>query len=210
MLRDIFQPRRVAAAATFVLVPGWSTLALTPVSNDVSGLRTLLDQLNARLAQLESAPVRSPAEPGRLRLIAVSMDGLLAVGSSSVDNDTLPGLQGGGHNPQRRGFTLQQAEVSLAGVVDPYLTGEAHVVFLEDGVELEEAFIPTTSLPGGLQLKAGHFLAEFGRMNPTHPHAWRWIDEPVINSRLLGLDGTRAPGARLAWQPSEFSRLCLQ
>ena len=38
-------------------------------------------------------------------------------------------------------------------------------------VELEEAIMTTRSLPKGLQLKAGQFLTEFGRINPTHPHA---------------------------------------
>jgi len=39
-------------------------------------------------------------------------------------------------------------------------------------VEVEEAFMQTTSLPFNLQLKAGQFFAAFGRLNPTHPHTW--------------------------------------
>ena len=55
------------------------------------------------------------------------------------------------------------------------------------------------SLPYGLQLKAGLFLTEFGIINPTHSHAWQWLDQPVIISRFFGGDGMRAPGARLSW-----------
>ena len=47
-----------------------------------------------------------------------------------------------------------------------------------------------------MQLEVGHFLTEFGQINPRHPHDWDWIDQPVINNRLFGPDGMRAPGFR--------------
>ncbi|MBI5455327.1 MAG: hypothetical protein HY956_11910 [Deltaproteobacteria bacterium] len=142
---------------------------------------------------------------GNLRLIDISMDALFAVGSSTEDDETLQTLQGGGHDPRKRGFTVQNIELSLAGAVDPYLTGEAHIIYFLDPltgetvVELEEAFMTTTALPSGLQIEAGHFFTEFGRINPRHPHAWHWQDQPVINTRLFGPDGMRGPGLRLGW-----------
>ncbi len=140
-----------------------------------------------------------PVGGGKIRLVDVSFDTLVAGGTSTADNAELSNLEGGGHDPDRRGFTLQQAELSLMGAVDPYFNGEAHIVFTPSGVELEEAFMTTTSLPYGLQVKAGHFLSEFGLVNATHPHAWDWIDQPIINTRLFAGDGMRAPGARVAW-----------
>ena len=47
-----------------------------------------------------------------------------------------------------------------------------------------------------MQLEVGHFLTEFGQINPRHPHNWDWIDQLVINNRLSGPDGMRAPGFR--------------
>lgn len=135
----------------------------------------------------------------RFRLIDLSLDTLVAAGTSTAPNDVLKDLQGGGHDPNRRGFTLQQAELSFAGAVDPYLNGEAHIVFTTGGVELEEAFMTTQALPYGLQVEAGHFLTEYGLINPLHPHAWDWIDQPFINTRLMGPDGLRAPGFRVGW-----------
>jgi hypothetical protein len=73
------------------------------------------------------------------------------------------------------------------------------VIFGTDFVELEEAFFTTTSLPYNLQLEGGLFFTEFGRLNPTHPHTWSWLDQPVINTRLMGDEGLRSPGAALAW-----------
>jgi hypothetical protein len=135
----------------------------------------------------------------RLRLIDISFDTLLAAGTSTADDEQLEILQGGGHDPDQRGFTLQQAELSFSGAVDPYLVGEAHILFTTDGVELEEAFMTTTSLPYGLQVEAGQMLTEFGIINPLHPHAWDWIDQPIINTRLFGPDGLRSPGVRIGW-----------
>lgn len=141
----------------------------------------------------------------RLRLMDISMDALFAAGGSTADDDELQNLQGGGHDPGKRGFTVQNIELSLAGAVDPYLNGEAHIIYFldpltgETAVELEEVFMTTTSSPYGLQLEAGHFFTEFGRINPRHPHQWHWQDQPVINTRLFGPDGMRGPGFRVGW-----------
>ncbi|MCM2356712.1 MAG: TonB-dependent receptor [Geobacteraceae bacterium] len=141
----------------------------------------------------------------RVRLMDISMDALFAAGASSEDDESLQTLQGGGHDPRKRGFTVQNIELSLMGAVDPYLSGESHIIFFidplsgETQVELEEIFLTTQSLPFGLQLEAGHFFTEFGRINPKHPHQWHWQDQPVINTRLFGPDGMRGPGFRLGW-----------
>ncbi|HKZ18386.1 MAG TPA: TonB-dependent receptor [Geobacteraceae bacterium] len=141
----------------------------------------------------------------KLRLIDISLDALFAAGSSSATNEQLQDLEGGDHDPRWRGFTVQNVELSLSGAVDPYFTGESHIVFFIDPstgdtqVELEEAFLTTQSLPYRLQTKAGYFFTEFGRINPLHPHQWHWLDQPVINTRLFGPDGMRQAGARLSW-----------
>ena len=141
----------------------------------------------------------------RLRLIDISTDLLLYAGGSNEKGAALSTLQGGAHDPNRRGFTLGQAEFSFSGAIDPYFRGDTHLFTAIDPVggdtivELEEAFVTTTSLPYNLQLEAGHFLTEFGQINPQHPHEWDWVDQPVINSRLFGGDGMRQTGFRAAW-----------
>lgn len=165
----------------------------------------------AMLPPPPAAPQPPSLSMGRanLQLLDVSLDVLAAAGWSGATNEQLEILQAGGHDPRRRGFTLQQAELSLLGAVDPYFTGEAHLIYFldpegESRFELEEAFATTRRLPfgleeRGLQLELGHFFTEFGRINPQHPHQWEWLDLPVINARLFGEDGMRAPGARLGW-----------
>lgn len=144
-----------------------------------------------------------------LQLLDLSLDVLAAAGGSGATDEELANLQGGDHDPRQRGFTLQQAELSFIGAVDPFLSGEAHLIYFldpegESRFEIEEAFLTTQMLPfaleeHGLQIEAGQFFTEFGRLNPVHPHAWNWQDQPVILTRLFGEDGMRGPGVRLGW-----------
>lgn len=151
----------------------------------------------------------------RLRLIDISLDALFAAGGSTESDESLQSLQGSGHDPRKRGFTVQNVELSFTGAVDPYFTAEAHFIYFLDPLEgesifeLEEVFLTTQSLPYGLQLEAGQFFTEFGRINPRHPHQWHWEDQPIINTRLFGPDGMRGPGFRLGWLTplSWFSQL---
>jgi hypothetical protein len=54
-------------------------------------------------------------------------------------------------------------------------------------------------------VKAGQFLTEFGRVNPTHPHTWSFVDVPLVAGRFFGPEGLRNPGARLSWMlPTPF------
>lgn len=144
------------------------------------------------------------APPAARNPMQLGLSSLFAFGESSVSDDVLQTLQGGGHDPNRNGFTLQNVELTLSGTVDPFWDAQANVIMLidKDGetvVELEEAFVFSRQLPAGLQLKAGQFFTEFGRQNSQHPHTWAFADQPVILTRLFGGDGLRSQGARLAW-----------
>ena len=138
------------------------------------------------------------------RYADLSLSSLFSSGWSSAAAEELLALQGGAHDPNKRGFTVQNVELSLMGAVDPFLRGEAHLIFQIDAqgesiLELEEAFLTTQTLPYGLQLKAGTYFTEFGRLNPQHPHSWSYVDQPVINTRMFGGDGLRGQGVRVAW-----------
>ncbi len=153
----------------------------------------------------DGTPAFLQGQLGPLRILNVSLDLLFAVGSSTERDEQILELKGGEHDPRKRGFTLQQAELQLNGEVDKWFTAQGVLVtFLdpEEGetiFEIEEAFLQSQNLPYELQLRAGHYFTEFGRVNPLHPHAWDWQDQPVILSRVFGAEGMRAPGMRLAW-----------
>src|SRR6266478_6284540 len=132
----------------------------------------------------------------------ISFDGLFALAYSSARD--LDQIEVGDHDPQQRGFNARNIELALDGAVDPYFEGFANIVFKldndnETSVEVEEAFMQTTSLPFNLQLKGGQFFAAFGRLNPTHPHTWDFADTPLVNGLFLGPDGLRGVGAQGSW-----------
>src|SRR6266487_2937337 len=132
----------------------------------------------------------------------ISLDGLFALAYSSATD--LDHIEVGDHDPQQRGFNARNVELAFDGAVDPYFEGFANIVFKLDNdneteVEVEEAFMQTTSLPYNLQLKAGQFFATFGRLNPTHPHTWDFADTPIVNGLFLGPDGLRGVGAQTSW-----------
>lgn len=165
-------------------------------------LRATVRDQQRRIDRLESqSGAPEPAAVGGGLNLKLSVDGLFAVaGATEAD---LADLQIGGHDPNQRGFTVQNVELTAAAAVDPYFNAVTHLMFLIDAegesvVELEEAYLTSTALPGNLQLKGGQFFSPFGRLNPTHPHAWEFVDQPIINGRLLGGDGLRGPGAQLA------------
>src|SRR5205814_2711548 len=75
----------------------------------------------------------------------------------------------------------------------------------ETGIELEETYLQSTSLPGNLQVKAGQFFANFGRQNSQHPHQWAFVDDPLILTRTFGPEGLRNLGAQISWlAPTPF------
>ncbi|MBP7587566.1 MAG: hypothetical protein KBA72_06415 [Thermoanaerobaculia bacterium] len=183
--------------------------------------------LEARLAALAEAPPPAPTPPpvapvetpapapvtvlsgaGGKNYLNLSLDGLFAAGASTAPD--VPALEPGGHDPAQRGFTVQNLEMVLEGAVDPYFRAQANVILQispegESVVELEEAYATTTSLPHGFQLKVGQFFTEFGRLNPSHPHAWDFVDQPLVNGRFFGGDGLRSVGARISWLlPTNF------
>lgn len=129
-----------------------------------------------------------------------------AVGTSTERDEVLEQLQGGGHDPRKRGFTLQQAELGIyASFTDAMRAYTAMVLYIdpyegETVVELEEAQFLSDLAGKELELKAGYYGTEFGSLNKFHPHDWDFLDQPVIHTRILGPDGMRGTGARLAWR----------
>lgn len=180
----------------------------SPLDRAIRELGVQPEEGAAAAGPAASAPtpmLQARSGAAEFKLVDISLDGLFAAGTSTANDEQLQDLEGGGHDPRKRGFTVRGVELSMQGAVDPYLDGEMHLVNYIDPIqgesvtELEEAFFTTRSLGKGLQLKAGQYLTEFGRNNPTHPHAWAWLDQPVIATRFFGPDGMRAPGARMSW-----------
>ncbi len=94
-----------------------------------------------------------------------------------------------GENPSRTGFNFQGMELGIQSIVDPYVRGDAFILFKEDGVEVEEGTITTLALPANLQIKAGKLLGKFGRQNAQHLEQLNFIDTSLSNRYFFGAEG---------------------
>lgn len=199
--------RRSFKVAIFVAAVALGDSSLSAQQSNPQRLDSLaaaVRQLQARLDSASratgTAPVGLTPRPGAY--MNVSFVGLTDMGWSTARD--LTALQRGDHDPHVNGFTIPNAELVLDGAIDPYFKGFVNIVNKldpagETGVELEEMYLLTSSLPGNLQLKVGQFFAEFGRQNPQHPHAWGFADQPLVLNRMFGGEGLRGQGARLSW-----------
>jgi hypothetical protein len=93
-----------------------------------------------------------------------------------------------------QGFSLGESEMGISANIDPQFRGVATLALDPDGgINIENAFVQTTSLGDGLNLKFGRFFSGLGYLNEQHAHAWDFVDPPLVYATLwekqLGEDG---------------------
>ena len=96
-------------------------------------------------------------------------------------------------------FLFEEVELGIRAAIDPYARADVFAAFTPEGLEVEEAYLTTLSLPFGLQVKAGTFFTPFGRENVLHPHARDFADAALAADRLLAPEVLAGPGASVAW-----------
>ncbi len=91
---------------------------------------------------------------------------------------------------REKGFGLGHTELSLSGNVDQMFSGRLSTVLEshegETELELEEAFINTIALPGGVDIRAGRFLSQVGYLNAQHTHGDHFSERPAVYRAMLG------------------------
>ena len=88
----------------------------------------------------------------------------------------------------RPALNLDEAELSLQAIVDPYARADFFLAASPEGLEIEEGFVTFPTLPGGLLAKVGKMKAQFGKANTFHSHNLPWVDTPLPIRNLLGGD----------------------
>ncbi|NNE42662.1 MAG: hypothetical protein HKN12_00510 [Gemmatimonadetes bacterium] len=96
---------------------------------------------------------------------------------------------------------LEGVEFAFLGPLNPYASAEVFIGVHEgDTFEIEEAkLLLERYLPAGLGLTVGRTLLDFGQLNPLHPHAYPFLDRPLMHSELFGEDGAVDTAVRLDW-----------
>lgn len=130
--------------------------------------------------------------------------GIHSTGGHDHDHDHADDGHGHGHShgTLERGFNLRPTEIVLQGTVDPYVDLVGHLVVEEgEGLELEELYFRTRSLPAGLTLKGGKFLSGIGYINSQHPHEWDFVEATLPYQTFFGAHGLLDTGLQLTWLP---------
>lgn len=97
----------------------------------------------------------------------------------------------GGHahgaGPGRRGFGLDESELTFSASVDPYFSGVFTLgIDGDDEVGVEEAHVTNTGTIPGATLRLGRFFSGIGYFNEQHAHAWDFVDAPLVYQAFLG------------------------
>lgn len=135
--------------------------------------------------------------------------------STNPNMSAIGDFQGSYHSGIDRNYDVffNEGEFSFQSFVDPYARADFFLSLAKNRAtgrfeaDLEEAYLTPLDLPAGLQLKAGKFRMDVGRINPVHPHALPFIDVPLAYENYFGADGLNDEGFSLSWlvpNPLEF------
>lgn len=175
-------------------------------------IQALESQLQQVLAAQAGMPAPAPAVPAdEFEALAAAPEASATEGAATAPQPAQAGgsVGGGGNafNPaisiilngslshhsldsDARGFSLGESEISFASSIDDKFYGQLTLaVESEDGEDhlgVEEAYVDTTALPGGLAVRAGRFFSNIGYLNSHHAHTDSFFDRPLAYQAFLG------------------------
>ena len=155
--------------------------------------REALEKLADKVDRIESGSgATASAAPSGPRIAPVNADNPAI--SFVVDTALSTGNLDPGYD-----FSLLSGELFISAPIDPFLRGYASLnASSDEGFDLEEAALVTTSLPWNLTVKGGRFLADVGRMPHWHDEQLPFANRPESIERIFGGE-TISEGAEVTW-----------
>jgi hypothetical protein len=187
----------LSASITMGMLSAQSPPAPTPAEEQAKAQEARIRKLEEEMQALKAAQAASRPEP-------VPLGGAGGAAAKAMNPDlSLNGDFRGalGRNDVRPVPSLEMHELELGvqSIIDPYARGDAFISFGEAGVNVEEAYLTLTALPGEFVGRIGKLRAAFGKVNATHNHALPWTDRPLVTDNLLnGEDGINDMGLSLS------------
>jgi len=159
--------------------------------------------LTARQASAPPAAVATSGNSAFNPAIGVIFQGSAWKFDNDPDEYVIPGFPFGGEaGPIGEGFSLGETEIGISANVDDkfraWLTAPVVIEGGEARIELEEAWVETTALAGGLAARFGRFFSGIGYLNSKHAHSWDFADQPLPYQVFLG-DQYLDDGIQLRW-----------
>ncbi len=126
------------------------------------------------------------------------------VGEEITSYDTKGMSENNTGRPGGIDVNVRSVELNVASAVDPFAKGYAVInasadpITGEASLGIEEAALQTTSLPWNLELKAGRFFGEFGRLAYIHDHELPVVNRPLALDQYIGGE-SRTDGVQVNW-----------
>jgi hypothetical protein len=96
-------------------------------------------------------------------------------------------------------FNFNELEITAGSPLNPYSRADVTLGISKGGVDIEEAYATLLrGLPLNLQVKAGQFRVDFGKLNTQHTHQWSWVERPLMFQRFFGDEGLDAAGVNVS------------
>jgi hypothetical protein len=180
---------------------------LQSITGQIEQLKQSNAELEQRLRHVEStaaqAPVRNNIAPSNANSFNPAVALILSGTYEQLRQDPAIPATGFAMNPNDtgyvHGFSLQESELGLAADIDPQFSGLATISMAADGgIGVENAFVQTSALGYGLNLKFGRFFSGLGYLNEQHSHVWDFVDQPLVY-RVLWDNQYADDGVQLKW-----------
>ena len=148
--------------------------------------------------------VESVAEAQKKTLMSEFNPAIGLVGETIFSSRSKGSDQTGSDRPGGFDVFQRSLELNVAASVDPFAKGYAVINASADAATgeanmgVEEAALQTTSLPGNLELKAGRFFGEFGRLGYIHDHELPFVNRPLVLDQYIGGE-SRSDGLQVNW-----------
>ncbi|MFP5381833.1 MAG: TonB-dependent receptor [Gammaproteobacteria bacterium] len=206
----------VLAAALTAAFPAFADADLDALRAELKDMRAAYEAriaaLEARIEQAGARPAAPPAPPADAAPagnrfnpdISLILQGRYAH-LDDIEARRIEGFLPAGHGAAAaRGFSIDGTELILSANIDPYFRGQTILALFDEEVEIEEAWVQTTSLGHGVSVKGGRFRSGLGYQNEKHPHAWDFADSSLMYRALFG-EGYGNDGVQLKWlAPTEL------
>jgi hypothetical protein len=191
---------KIASLIMALIVPGYACAAS---DIELQGIREQLQQMEKRLQQSESnaasasATKSTPAATGENTFnpaVSLILSGSYASLSQNPDIPITGFAMSPNSHGYSRSFSLGESELGISANIDPHFRGVATFALAPEGSSsVENAYVQTSSLGNGLNLKMGRFYSGMGYLNEQHAHAWDFVDQPLVYRTFwdnqLGEDG---------------------
>jgi hypothetical protein len=142
-------------------------------------------------------------------MLSIALSGRIALSQAPVNPDIsfIGDLRLSGHRDSpsdqydnKFRLDFEELEIAASGYLNPYARADVTMGIGGTGgeIDIEEAYATLLrGLPLNLQIRAGQYLVDFGKINTQHAHQWSWILRPLMFQQFFGEEGLKDVGVNV-------------